>query len=102
MTGEVYEPVLTHHRDHQGIAAQEPVLLTDRGRHRYQGHGDWQDLDAEARNFVDDLAKAGQLPDVIRMEQQAAGDTRSRPAKTGDGLDGHDVMVTLLTTCADT
>jgi hypothetical protein len=30
VTGQVREPVMTHERDNQGIAAQQAVLLADR------------------------------------------------------------------------
>ena len=92
MTGQIRQAMFLHHRDNQGITAQQSDLLSDGGCRGNEVRGDRQDLDAEIRNLVDNLAKSGQLPNIIGMTQHVPSDARSRPAKPVDGLQSHGAM----------
>ncbi len=92
VAGQIRQAMFLHHRDNQGITAQQSDLLSDGGCRGNEVRGDGQDLNAEVRNLVDDLAKPGQLPNIVGMTQHVSSDARSRPAKPVDGLQGHGAM----------
>ena len=92
VAGELRQRLILHHRDDEGITAEEFMLRTEDRGGCDQPPCDGNDLNTKGSDFVDGLLMAIELSDLRVMSLESRSNARLWPAETRHGFDRHQAV----------